>query len=97
MVGMTFTVSINANKAKANQKSKAIKSSSKNHDRNYSNRQNKESSKSILTVSSDTPCDTLNGLNKQRLNHPENVIIRHLNTNSIRNKFSAFKGTLMQI
>ena len=89
---MKFRVSINANnKEKANQESKTSNSSSKNSSRNYSNRQNKESSKSLLTVSSDTPCDTLNGLHEQRLNHPKNVIIGHLNDNSIRNKFSGIK------
>ena len=87
MVSMNFRVSINANKEKANQESKTVNSSSKNHSRNYSNRQNKESAKSVLTVSSDTPCDTLNGLHEQRLNHPKNVIIGHLNISSIRNKF----------
>ena len=92
MVGINFRVDINANKAKANQKSKTVNSSSKSHSRNYSNRQNKESAKSVLTVSSDTPCDTLNGLHEQRLNHPKNVIIGHLNISSIRKKFSGFKG-----
>ena len=90
MVGMNFRVSINANKEKANQESKTVNSSSKSHSRNYSNRQNKESAKSILTVSSDTPCDTLNGLHEQRLSHPKNVIIVHLYISSIRNKFSGF-------
>ena len=70
MVGMNFRVSINANKEKANQESKTVNLSSKSHSRNYSNRQNKESAKSILTVSPDTPCDTLNGLHEKRLNHP---------------------------
>ena len=91
MVGMNFRVSINANKEKANQKSKTVNSSSKSHSRNYSNRQNKNSAKSVLTVSSDTPCNALNGLHEQRLNHPKNVIMGHLNINSIRNKFSGFK------
>ena len=54
MVGMNFRVSINANKEKANQESLTLKSSSKNHSGNYSNRQNKESANSVLTVSSDT-------------------------------------------
>ena len=96
MVGMNFRVSINANKGKANQESKTINSSSKSHSRNYSNRQNKKSAKSVVTVSSDTPCDTLNGLYEQRLNHPKNVIIRHLNINSIRNKFSGFKDLVLK-
>ena len=95
MVGMNFRVSINANKVKASQKSKTVNSSSKSHSRNYSNKQNKESAKSVLTVSSDTPCNTLNGLHQQRLNHPKNVIIGHLNINSIRNKFSGFKDLVL--
>ena len=88
MAGMNFRVSINAiNKnEKANLKSKTL-----NFSRNNCNRQNKESAKSVLTVSSDTPCNTLNGLHEQRLNHPKNVTIGHLNINSIRNKYQALK------
>ena len=96
MVGMNFSVNINTNKEKTNQESKTVNSSSKNHSRNYSNRQNKESAKSVLTVSSDTPCDTLNGLHEQRLNHPKNVIFGHLNINSVRNKFSGFKDLVLK-
>ena len=97
MIGINFRVSINANnKEKANQESKTSNSSSKNSSRNYSNRQNKESSKSLLTVSSDTPCDTLNGLHEQRLNHPKNVVIGHLNINSVRNKFSGVKNFVLK-
>ena len=52
MVGMNFRVNINANKEKSNQESKTVNSSSKNHSRNFSNRQNKQSAniytKSIL-------------------------------------------------
>ena len=96
MVDMNFRISINANKEKANQESKTVNSSSKSHSRNYSNRQNKESAKSVLTVSSDTPCDTLNGLHEERLNHPKNVIIGHLNINSVRNKFSGFKDLVLK-
>ena len=92
MVGMNFRVSINANKEKANQESKTVNSSSKSDSRNYSNRQNKKSAKSVLAVSS----DTLNGLHEQRLNHPKNVIIGHLNINSIRNKFSSFKDLVLK-
>ena len=94
---MKFRVSINANnKEKANQESKTSNSSSKNSSRNYSNRQNKECSKSLLTVSSDTPCDTLNGLHEQRLNHLKKVIIGPLNINSIRNKCSGFKYLVLK-
>ena len=64
MVGMNFRVSINANKKKANKESKMVNSSSSKYSRNYSNRQNKKSPESVLTVSSDTPCDTLNGLHE---------------------------------
>ena len=96
MVGMNFRVSINPNKEKANQESKTVHSSSKSHSRNYPNRQNKESTKYVLTVSSDTPCDTLKGLHEQRLNHPKNVTVGHLNINSIRNKFSGFKDLVLK-
>ena len=89
-------VSINANKEKVNQESKTVNSSSKNQSRNYFNRQNKKSAKSVLTVSSDTPCDMLNGLHEQRLNHPKDVIIGHLNINSVRNKFSCFKDLVIK-
>ena len=92
--GRYFRFSINANKEKANQESKTVNLSSKNRSRNYSKRQNKESAKSLLTVSSDTPCDMLNGLHEQPLNHPKTVIIEHLNINSIGNKFLGFKGYL---
>ena len=94
---MNFRVNTNANnKKKANQKSKTLNSFSKNFSRNYSNRQNKESAKSVLTVSSDTPCDTLNGLHEQRLNHSKNVIFGHLNINFVRNKFSGFKDFVLK-
>ena len=93
---MNFRVGISANKEKANQESKTVNSSSKNHSRNYSNRQNKESAKSVLKVSSDTPCNKLNGLHEQRLNHPKNVMIGYLNINSIRNKFSDFKNLVLK-
>ena len=56
-----------------------VNSSSKSHIHNYSNRQNKESTKSVLTASSDTPCDNLNGLHEQLLNHHKNVVIGYLN------------------
>ena len=94
---MNFRVSINAyNKEKANQESKTLNSSSKNFSRNYSNRQNKESAKSVLTASSDAPCDTLNCLHEQRLNYSKNVIIGHFNINSVRNKFSGFKDLVLK-
>ena len=92
MVGKKFRVSINANKEKANQKSKTLNSSTKNHSRNYSNRQNKESAKSVLTVSS----DMLNGLHEQHLNQPKNVLIGHLNISYIRNNFSGFKDLVLK-
>ena len=44
-----------------------VNSSFKNYSRNYSNRHNKESAKSVLTVSFDTFCDMLNGLHEQCL------------------------------
>ena len=75
IVVMNFRVSINANKEKPNKEQKTVNLSSKNHSRNYSNKQNKESAKFVLKISSDTPCDTLNGLHEQRLDHPKNVIL----------------------
>ena len=46
---------------------------------------------SFFPESSDTLNDDLNliGLNKQRLTYPKNMIIGHLNINSVRNKFQA--------
>ena len=44
----------------------------------------------------DTPCDTLNGLDKQHLNHPKNVIFGHLNISSVRDKFSGFKDLVLK-
>ena len=73
-----------------------VNSSFKNYNRNYSNRHNKESAKSVLTVSFDTFCDMLNGLHEQCLNHPKNVIIGHLSINSIRNKFLGFKDLVLK-
>ena len=96
MASRNFRVSINANKRKANQESKTENLSFKNHIHYYSIRQNKESAKSVLTVFSDTPCDTLNVLHEQRLNHPKNVIIEHLNISSIRNKFLGFKDIVLK-
>ena len=86
---MNFTVNINANKEKAIKESDTVNSSSKNHSRNYSNRQNK-AVKSVQTVSSDTPCVTLNDL-LECLNHPKKVIIGHPNIICMRNKLSSFK------
>ena len=51
------------------------------HNHSYSNRQNKESAKSVLTVSSGTTSDKFNGLYEQRLKHPKNVITGHVNIN----------------
>ena len=96
MVGMIFKVSINDNKEKVNQESKTVYFSSKNHSGNSSYRQNKESTKSVLTVLSDTPSDTLNGLHEQRLNHRKNIIVGHLNINTIRNRFSSFKYLVLK-
>ena len=97
MVGKNFRVSrvsINTNKEKANQESKQQTHFLKTIV--VTSLIDKiKSAKSVLTVYSDTPCDTLNGLHEQCLNHPKNVIIGHLNINSIRNKFKdfVFKGT----
>ena len=82
MVGANFRVRINTNKERANQESKKVNSFSKNHSRNYSNRQIKNP-KRILTVSCDTPSDTFSGLHEQHLNLPKNVIIGHLKETGI--------------
>ena len=47
------------------------------------------SNESFLSESSDTLNDDLIGLSKQRLTYPKNLIIGHLNVNSLRNKFSS--------
>ena len=82
MVGANFRVRINTNKERANQESKKVNSFSKNHSRNYSNRQIKNP-KRILTVSCNTPSDTFSGLREQHLNLPKNVIIGHLKQTGI--------------
>ena len=50
---------------------------------------------SFLSESSDTLNDDLIGLSKQRLTYPKNLIIGHLNTNSLRNKFSSLQQTVL--
>ena len=47
------------------------------------------SNESFLSESSNTLNDDLVELSKQRLTYPKNLIIGHLNTNSVRNKFSS--------
>ena len=44
---------------------------------------------SFLSESSDTLNDDLTELSKQHLTYPKNLIIGHLNINSVRNKFSS--------
>ena len=89
MISISFRVNNNA------KKSKTVNSFSKKHRHNYCNKQNDDCAKFVLSVSSDTFCDTLNGLNEQHLNHPKYVILRHLNINSLRNKFSSFKDLVL--
>ena len=43
----------------------------------------------------DTLNDDLIGLSKQRLTYPKNLIIGHLNINSVRNKFSSLQQTVL--
>lgn len=43
----------------------------------------KDATKPVLTVSSNTASDALNSFCKKRLNYPKNVIIGHLNINSV--------------
>ena len=50
---------------------------------------------SFLSESSDTLNDDLIGLSKQRLTYPKNLIIGHLNINSMRNKFSSLQQTVL--
>ena len=39
--------------------------------------------------------DGLKGLSKRRLTYPKNLIIGHLNINSVRNKFSSLQQTVL--
>ena len=48
-----------------------------------------------LSESSDTLNDGLIGLSKQHLTYPKNLIIGHLNVNSVRNKFSSLQQTVL--
>ena len=45
------------------------------------------SNESFLSESSDKLNDDLVGVSKQRLTYPKNLVIGHLNINSLRNKF----------
>ena len=90
---MNFRVSINANKEKANQESKTVNSSSKIIVVTTLT----DKIKNLQSLYEQYPlAHPLNGLHKQRLNHPKNVIIGHLNINSIRNKFSSFKDLVLK-
>ena len=53
------------------------------------------SNESFFSESSDTLNDDLLGLSKQCLTYPKNLIICHLNKNSVRNKFSSFQQTIL--
>ena len=50
---------------------------------------------SFLLESSDTLNADILGLSKQRLKYSESLIIGHLNTNSVRNKFSTLQQTVL--
>ena len=50
---------------------------------------------SFLSESSDTLNDDLIGLTKLRLTYLKNLIIDHLNINSVRNKFSSLQQTVL--
>ena len=54
------------------------------------------SNKSFLSESSDTLNNDLMGLSKQFLMYPKNLIIGHLNINSVRNKFSSLQQTVLR-
>ena len=53
------------------------------------------SNEPFLPESSDTLNDGLMGLSKQHLTYPKNLIIGHLNINSVRNKFSSLQQTVL--
>ena len=53
-----------------------------------------KSNEFFLSESSDTLNDDLIGLSRQRLEYPKNLIIGHLNINSVRNKFSSLQQTV---
>ena len=84
----------NKGKRKRNKKvnyRKSIKASSYEHiDLNSNN-----SNESFLSESSDTLNDDLVGLSEQWLMYPKNLIIGHLNINSVRNTFSSFQQTVL--
>ena len=42
-------------------------------------------------LSSESNDDIISSLEKQRINNPKNIIIGHLNINSIKNKFESLK------
>ena len=50
---------------------------------------------SFLSESSDTLNDDLIGLSKKCLTYPKNLIIGHLNINSVRNKFSSLQQSFL--
>ena len=84
----------NKGKRKKNKKvhsGNSIEESSNEHIGLSSNNMNK----SFLSESSDTLNDDLIGLSKQHLTYPKNLIIGHLNINSVRNKFSSLQQTVL--
>ena len=54
-----------------------------------------KSNESFLSESSDTLNDDLIGLSIQCLTYPKNLIIGHLNINSVRNKIATIQRTIL--
>ena len=86
----------NKNKGKIKKNKKvdsrnSVEESSYEHIGLSSNNMNESS----LSEYSDTLNDDLIGLSKQRLTYPKNLIIGHLNINSMRNKFSSLQQTVL--
>ena len=61
----------------------------------YTGLSSNNTNESFLSESSDSLNDDLIGLTKQRLNYKKNLIIGHININSVRNKFSSLKQTVL--
>ena len=84
----------NEGKRKKNKKAdsrNSVEESSYEHIGRNSNNTNE----SFLSESPDTLNDNLIGLSKQRLTYPKDLIIGHLNINSVRNKFSSLQQTVL--
>ena len=81
----------NKNKGKRKKNKKVESRNSVEHIGLSSNNSND----SFLSESSDALNDDLIELSKQRLKYPKNLIVGHLNINSVRNKFSSLQQTAL--